>query len=225
MTLHISPTEPAELKALGQVTGLPEHKGCDVMWSAHNKLFGIQRKTCSDLVNSVYNGKLNHEFEKMSGLSVGVLLIEGRWNWTRDGIWTGGWGGSQKWNRAQMLSYLASVQARGFWLVQTDELADTVRAIDALVGWSRKEKHSALDTMPVVPKVNRDEWVLQMKCPGIGPEMTKRLIEANGGELPLKLTMSEEEIRKVPGWGPKRAKMLVEAFRLDGVASPASIET
>lgn len=214
--LYVAPTEPAELKALGKVNNLPELMGSDIVWSAGNKLFGIQRKTCSDLVNSIYNGKLNHEFEKMDRLFVKVLLVEGRWNWTRDGDWTGSWTGTQRWTRPQMFSYLASVQARGFWLVQTDELADTIRAIDSLVGWSNKDKHQALDTPPIVPKANRDEWVLQMKCPGIGPEMTKRLIEANGGKLPLELTMTEDEIRRVKGWGPKRAKQLVNAFKQNG---------
>lgn len=212
MTIHIAPTEPPELRARGMVTGLPELRGCDVMWSAGNLIFGLQRKTCSDLVGSIYNGKLNHEFEKMAGLNVGVLLVEGKWQWNRDGEWNGSWAGSQRWTRMQMLAYLASVQAKGFWLVQTDELADTIRAVDAMVQWSRKEKHLALDTAPMIPKADRREWVLQTMCPGIGPEMTKRLIEANGGELPLQLTMTEEEILKVPGWGAKRTKQLVESF-------------
>lgn len=212
MKIYVAPTEPAELKLLGKVNGLPELKGSDVMWSAHDKLFGIQRKTCNDLVGSIYNGKLNHEFEKMASLGKGILLLEGRWKWNRDGEWTGSWSGAQRWTRSQMLAYLATVQAKGFWVVQTDELADTLVAVQSLYLWSQKTEHKSLDTAPLIPKADRRHWVLQTMCPGIGPEMSKRLMEANGGRLPLQLTMSEDEIRQVPGWGPKRASQLVRAF-------------
>lgn len=210
--IHFAPTEPAELRALGVTTGLPERKGSDVLWSAGNKLYGIQRKACADLVSSIYNGRLNHEFEKMDGLWVKILLVEGKWNWTRDGEWMGGWEGTQKWNRAQMIGYLASVQAKGFWVIQSDSLSDTVRVIDALWGWSQKTSHTALDSAPKLAKADRKHWVLQVLLPGIGVEMSKRLMEANGGELPLKVTMTEEEIAAVPGWGKKRTKQLMDAF-------------
>lgn len=210
--IFVAPTEPPELKLLGESNSLPELKGCDVMWSAGTKTFGIQRKTCSDLVGSIYNGKLNHEFEKMHGLTKGILLVEGVWKWSRDGEWMDGWNGAQRWTRPQMLSYLATVQAKGFWVVQTDGLGDTVTAIDSLYGWSQKERHTSLDAAPMVPKADRKHWVIQTAVPGIGVEMTKRLIEANGGKLPLALTMTEEEIKNVPGWGPKRARQLLAAF-------------
>lgn len=214
--LYIAPSEPPELKAMGVVNGLPEMRGSDVMWAAGTKMVGVQRKTCSDLVNSIYNGKLNHEFEKMDGLWMKVLLVEGKWSWSRDGEWTEAWNGTQKWGRSQMVAYLASVQAKGFWVIQTDSLPDTITAVDALWGWSQKEKHLALDQAPKIPKAERKHWVLQTLIPGIGVEMSKRLIEANGGKLPLQLTMTEEQIAATPGWGKKRTKQLLDAFNQSG---------
>jgi ERCC4-type nuclease len=216
--LYLAPSEPPELRAMGVTSGLPERKGSDVLWAAGNNLIGVQRKATNDLVASIYNGRLNHEFEKMDGLWIKVLLVEGKWKWNRDGEWTDGWNGSQKWNRAQMVGYLASVQAKGFWVIQTDGLADTITTIDALWGWSQKDGHTALDQAPKLAKADRKHWVLQVLCPGIGVEMSKRLIEANGGQLPLKVTMTADEVAAVPGWGKKRTKQLMDAFGEKGEA-------
>lgn len=212
MTLHVAPTEPVELKGLGKVGSLAETFGADIAWSSGNRLFGIQRKTGSDLVSSIYNGRLNHELEKMDKLTVGVLLVEENWRWTRDGEWADLWSGSQQWNKTQMWAYMASVQAMGFWAVQVAELAETVDYIQTLYQWSMKEKHTALHHAPIIPKADRNAWVLSVLCPGIGPEMSKRLMEANGGKLPLALTMSEEELMTVKGWGPKRVAQLMKAL-------------
>ena len=219
--IYVAPTEPPELRAIGVTSSLPELRGSDLMWSGKKVLVGVQRKATNDLVQSIYNGRINHEFEKMAPLKVKYLLVEGRFNWTRDGEWTGGWTGKQRWTRTQMWAYLASVQERGFRLAFTDDLAGTIEWAQTMYAWSQKEDHSALDRAPVVPKANRLEWVIQVLCPGIGPAMSRRLIEANGGRLPFELTMGEDELKKVPGWGPKRVKQLLSSLE----TKPVSVDS
>lgn len=213
MSLSIAPTEPAPLKAIGEVSSLPERFGVDVMWSSPHGLIGVQRKEWKDLIQSLPDGRLARELDLATRLAVRVLIVEGHIPWTRDGKLA-----RYAYTKHQHHNLLLSVQAQGTWVVETDDLAGTIESVRWMQAWTEKDRHDALLHRPKPSGVwgkasPRDvkEWVLQ-SIPGCGPDRARRIIE-HFGSCPISWTCDERQLCEVPGIGKVLAKRLHEALR------------
>lgn len=210
----ISPTEPAKFRVLGSVSSVPEKLGCDFLFISQGwGKVGVQRKEVSDLINSVHDGRLQKELAQMQALGLGVLLIEGRLQWTTDGSLLG----RSKWTLKQYRGLLWSVQSRNYWIGQTESLDDSINWISNFETWVQKEKHQSLTVRPKIKGAwgspSSREWGIHLlqSFEGIGAEVAGRIYDELG--VPLAWTVTGEELQTIKGLGKKRAERLIETLR------------
>ena len=99
--VYVAPTEPASLRAAADhVSQHPERFGVDVLIVGAHHTVGIQRKTVSDLLASLDDGRLAEQSILMKGLGPNevVVLIEGAVRFVNDVLVTGAWGESIRLN-------------------------------------------------------------------------------------------------------------------------------
>lgn len=214
----VSPAEPAEIRALGVVSAQPERWGVDVVWAAPCGLCGVQRKTWSDLLASVSDGRLARELGQMraSPLAVVVLLVEGRVSWSVDGVLLRP-ETVRAWTRRQVRGLLHSVRAEGAWVDWTDDVTDTCSWLVDFRAWTAKAEHRSLRARP---PVERNSWGtrgcraweehLLQSFPGVSVVRARAIIDHLG--LPLAWTVTEKDLASVPSIGAKTAKRLIAAL-------------
>lgn len=215
--IHVAPSEPAALRAMGRVGWLPERFGCDVLWMVGGSRYGVQRKEFHDLLDSVDDGRLGKEVGMMAAASVrGVLVIEGSVRWTSEGQIVTGYG--RPWTREQWYGVQLAVQLEGVWVVHTASLADTMAFVRSFNNWTKKESHGSLAARPG-PKglwgtraTDRD-WAKHLLTgfPGIGPTAADRIYEYFG-RVPLKWTCDKWQLESIKGLGPKKVAALWAAL-------------
>jgi ERCC4-type nuclease len=209
--LLISPTEPEAIRALGTVSPEPEAQGADVLWEGPTGRVGVQRKELADLVTSLHDGRLGRELRAMRWLATRVLLIEGRVRWTVAGLLATV---AARVSKEELRGLLLSVQLRGVWVLQADDVADSARAIRHLHRWSAKRDHRALDVdARARGQPATRSWgthVLQA-VPGVGPVVAGAIWDHFGG-LPLRWSCTPDELGAVRGVGPTRASTLMTLF-------------
>jgi ERCC4-type nuclease len=208
----VAPTE-FQLKDMGVVSSVPEKWGCDIVMRTDKLWVGIQRKELKDLIASVQDGRLAKEVMQMSAcnrLHIKVLLVEGKAQWTTDGVFmSNGFGAS--WTLAKHRSILWSARLEGLWVDYTDSIVETRIWLRMMEQWAGKAKHNALSRRPgalgVWGRPDSREWGIHtlQSFPGIGPE-TAASIYDHFGTLPLVWNVTEAQLLKVKGVGKKRAR-------------------
>lgn len=207
--IFLAPTEPKSLQSLGTYSPLPESMGVDFLIPCPIGMVGVQRKEIHDLIASRSDGRLARELAQMKQLDVGILLVEGRLKWTGDGQLSSS---RTNWTRQQHLGLLFSIQCGGVWVNSSESLGETREYLLQLKSWMMKDKHRGVNTRPKPTTLwgsrNDKDWgihVLQ-SFDGIGPGVAGNLFDAYG--LPIRWTISREELEKVPGIGKKRAEKM-----------------
>lgn len=210
----MSPAEPAQLRALGEVSLKTEEYGCDFLYVTRVGLVGVQRKEYGDLLASVTGDRLYRELLLMKRLDQAVLLVEGRPQWTNDGQLLS----RQQWTLAQHVGLLSSIQSEGVWVHYTSNLAESAMVLQRVAGWFNKDTHTSLLSRPK-PQTSWGfrtdvDWACHvlMSFPNIGPQTAKNIYHHFGNCVPLRWECTEEELMKVPGVGKVRAKKLMEAL-------------
>jgi|DewCreStandDraft_5_1066085.scaffolds.fasta_scaffold01803_4 DNA excision repair protein ERCC-4 len=212
----VSPAEPSDLITLvGGVTDLlPEEHGADYLFSGKPGLVGVQRKTVSDLLRSLEDGRLAREVALLKRLPVGVLLVEGRADSATDGrlLLPG-----SRYTKAQLRNLLRSVQGEGLLVERTEGVGDTAAAILEMRDYYRKEVHRSLAVRPKPrtewgDRTDRD-WALHILqgFPGIGPTLAGAIFD-RFGEVPLRWACTKRELQSVDGIGKRRADLLWRAL-------------
>lgn len=218
--LHVAPTEPKALKALGRVSMLPERFGVDVFWLVRGQRHGVQRKELSDLLASVDDGRLGKELAQMRSAGLqGVVVVEGRMTFTSDGDLVTGFG--RNWKREQVWGVELAIQQEGAWLVHTNSLADTIAFVRSFERWTQKNRHGSLQGRPAAKgiwgtKATDADFACHVlsSVPGIGQDAARKIFNAYG-TLPLVWSGDWEELAKVKGLGPKRIGSLRKLFDAD----------
>lgn len=212
----VSPAEPAFLRALGTVSGRCEERGVDFLFPAYQLgPVGVQRKEISDLLASVYDGRLSREIAQMSVLQYKVLLIEGRLQWTQDGFLVST---NRPWTRAQHDGLLWSCQLHGLWTAFTSDIDDTKAWLGRFGKWLLKKTHNGVLTR-VGPKPGQwatresKEWGVHLLqgVEGIGYERAERIWEFFG-QVPMAWTVGADDLEQVDGIGPKLSRKFIDAL-------------
>lgn len=213
--MMVSSTEPRPLLHLGRASTVPERYGVDFLWSAQKQLWGVQRKTWTDLIASVHDDRLVREVGQADALAWRVLVVEGRQTVTADGKVLIG---RSEWTREQVWGLLWGFCARGWWVLYSDDMAGTARMVQTLEAWSRKNRHDALESRSQnargvwgLDPSNRalGLWLLQ-SFPGVGVETARRIWDKHG--LPLRWTVGREELMQVEGIGKKKAEQIIRTL-------------
>ena len=217
--LFVSPTEPERLRNMAdRVSMHPEDYGVDVMVHGLAHSIGLQRKTISDLVSSLGDGRLAEQVVKMRRLDQTLVVVEGPMRWTNEGeLLLNGWGEKldlQRWRRIQL-----TLLGAGVHVVTSTDLEDTAHWITVACRWADSHDHS---TLKPVGKAMRGEWgerrlehyQMSVLCtvPGIGPELAQRIIEEVG--FPFRLE-NGHRLNEVKGLGPKKMKEIEVIFPTD----------
>lgn len=215
----ISPTERPPITTLGTTSSVPEQYGVDVLTIVKGVgLVGIQRKELDDLLASVADGRLQREVAQMVQLSVAVLVIEGRPQFTLDGGLITPKGGNGRWTRQQLRGLLWSVRNEDIWVDWSEDAGDTVEYCRHLESWLGKTNHDSLHRRPKAKgawgKATSKEWErhLMQSFPGVGPRQAASIVEHFGG-VPLQWTVDAGRFMEVEGIGKKKAEQLIEALR------------
>lgn len=197
---------------------MPENHGSDILWATEHGMVGVQRKEVKDLVASMGDGRLSKEVAQMQSLWLRVLIIEGRFRWTRDGEMVGN-GYGQGVTRKALKGFLWSIRSKGIWVEFSNDEQDTVEVVGWLRAWSKKDKHTSLLTRPGPGsssgwgKASEKDYALHLltSLPGIGPGTASKIFD-HFGKVPMRWTVTSEELMAVDGVGPVRAKKMQEVL-------------
>lgn len=213
----VSSTESPLFRALGRSTTTPERYGVDALWLCRMGMVGVQRKEIADFLASVTDGRLSKEVGQMQSLDVKVLVLEGRPQWTVDGVLLNEWG--QAWTKQQHRAFLWSMRMAGVWVEWSESLPDTIEVVKELEHWSKKAKHQSLmrRTGPAKGawgKRGNRAWAIHLLegFDGIGPTQAERILDAFDGAVPLAWTVDERELLQVPGLGKVKVQKMVDAI-------------
>lgn len=195
---------------------MPEKYGADVLLATKAGLVGVQRKEVRDLVNSSRDGRLAKELVQLQGCSVGVVIVEGDWQWTVSG-------GALRvpgFSMAQYNGLMFSLNSRNLWMLSSRSITTTIELLSQLNVWMDKADHTSLTRRPNPQNSwgkpeSKDwgMWLLQ-SFEGIGPKQAAAIWDYFGG-LPLAWTCSVDELLEVKGIGEKRAESLYQVFMED----------
>lgn len=216
MTMLVSPTEPAELRALGVTSWVPEQYGADYLFTAAgDTLVAVQRKTVPDLLNSMRGDRLAREIPLLRTAHHPMLLVEGEPLWTDDGLLIAD--DRSRWSVAGWWGFVLSLQVKhGISVVIIENIDRTASWLLYAQEWFYRERHDALLIRPkpadefgnIAP---RDFAIhLLQSIPGIGPSTAASIYDHVG--MPLRLYVDEARLRAIPNVGRERARKIVKAF-------------
>jgi ERCC4-type nuclease len=211
----VSPTERPPLNQLGKVSSLPEKFGCDFMVVARGRRFGVQRKAFpQDLTSSLHDGRLYQQVNQMVALDKAIVILEGFGTWTDDGVLID----RAHFTKDQLHGLIWSLSVEhNIEVFQVASMKETIGLLTSLESWAEKERHGSLRSRPN-PK--RNSWGkvddaafgshIWQSFPGVGPELAGRMYGELG--LPLKWTITLEDLLKVRGIGKEKAKRMIGAL-------------
>jgi ERCC4-type nuclease len=211
----VAPTEPAQLRALGRVSSTPELYGADFLFAGKMGVVGVQRKEVSDLFASVDDDRLAKESAQMQALSIGVLLIEGKMQWTNDGQLVSKY--QSRWTKTMLRGLLWSWQSKNLWVSYADSISDTQDWLSTFGRWIAKDRHSSLTGRkgPTSQwgKADSRDWALHFLqgIPGVGPVQAAAIYDHFGG-IPMTMDVDRRELEAVKGIGKKRAAVITGMF-------------
>lgn len=214
----VSPAENNILRDLGRVSSVPERHGADfIIASKDMGPVGVQRKAVADLIASVRDGRLQKEVAQLKTLGLGVFVIEGKVQWTVDGLLLS----DSTWTQAHHLGVLWSLNLDGFWTMSTSDIVETRSWLLMFTKWLSvpSSQHRSIRTRPgplgktMWGKADNRDWGVHLlqSFEGIGYELACRIWDHFDG-LPLRWNVDADELSKVAGIGKVRAARLIGAL-------------
>jgi ERCC4-type nuclease len=183
---------------------MPEQYGADyLMYVPNVGRVGVQRKEINDFIASVRDDRLRTEVALLCQLPVAMLILEGRIEFTNDGLLLAT---HSPFTRAQLLGTLWLLQSTGLWITSTNSTTETIECLSLFSRWVTKQKHTTLTgrngpRSNPYGKVSDDDWQVHILqgFPGMGYERARAVRDFYGG-LPLAWTGT---LTDVPGIGSK----------------------
>jgi len=161
-------------------------------------MIGVQRKEINDLLASLADDRLAREIPLLQRLDLAMVLIEGRLEWTNEGLLLGV---SSPFTRAQLLGVVWSLQLSGLSIGCSTSTTDTTQFLSLFYRWTMKNRHTGL--LRKSQKASRDEYgqrtdrawqIFTMQSfPGLGYERAKAIVDHFGG-LPLQWTGKLDDV-------------------------------
>lgn len=219
ITLLVSPAEPKALRRLGETSFAVEEYGADFLIVGEAGIIGLQRKQFpGDFLSSVTDGRLHTVVMKLTATTLPLVLLEGQPQWTQDGELLHSHGAGLK--RSTLRAMEWSLIAAGIGVQWSDNLADTVVYIEALMKWWAKDRHNGFSTRPGISRANefgrpipQRDWAMHVLqgFNGVGPSLAGRIYD-EFKRLPLQWDVTRVELGAVHGLGPKRLEALTSSI-------------
>lgn len=214
-TLLTSPAEPPTLRKLGYTSLATEEYGADFLIVSPEGVMGIQRKQFpGDFLSSIFDGRMTTVITRLTATSFPIIVLEGRPQWTTDGVLLGHHGG--EFRRSTLHAMEMSLAYNGIAVVWTEHLADTAEFIMSMVEWWAKPEHDGFRNRPGPgrsndlgqPTTDRDWGVHVLQgFDGIGYQLAQRIWD-KFNRLPLRWDITRKELGGVRGVGPKKLDAL-----------------
>lgn len=198
-----------------KVSSLPERHGCDALSITGYGIVGYQRKTLPDLQASLLDGRLYKELAQLQStatVTYPFLVIESELSRTVDGQLIGSSIGI-----SAIRSIITKFALHGVATFISSDLQDTCSTIVTVSRYIESGKGFDIRR----PKQLRNEWgtvnsdayalFLLQSFPGVGPKVAGA-IHSHFGGVPLKWTVTVEQLMEVPGVGRKMAEALINAL-------------
>lgn len=172
----------------------------------------IERKTASDLLSSIADGRLLSQTARMKGITPwSYLVIEGFMEPTYKGLVSLN-DETTKWTWASVQGALMTVQELGVFITSCiGHDSDLVPTVELIAKRSRKE-------VPIIPArapylFSPGELILS-SLPGIGVKRAAKLMKVFNGNVALALTALTDagDNKTRDGVGPKTRKKIIEAL-------------
>lgn len=230
LTLLMSPAEPVSVRSAFEVRGiqfdsspLPERYGVDMLWHTRGAWWGCQRKTVSDFVASLLDGRITREVAQMRcRVSMPTIVLEGRVSFTtdvdREQMVLLGSGFGQTVTRRQWRGLMWTLASKGIHVASTANIADTVVYVAEMMAWTSKATHTSLTARPKVIEsawgqpTDRDWGVYLLQgFDGVGAGLAGAVFD-HFGRVPLRWDCDEADLLAVDGIGPGRASKLMGAL-------------
>lgn len=214
----ISPTEPVQIRRMGQTSLKPESHGSDILLATRMGLVGIQRKEVKDLVASVYDGRLDKELSQMKSLDGAILIVEGKQLWSSDGLMLGI---QSRWSRKQQIGLELSAQLRGCWTLRSGSITETIDLVLMVQDWAMKERDIISQRHgPMSPWGSRGstDWLYHLiqGLEGVGPKLARVIVDRYGCPFKWKDDVTVEGLMTLEGIGIGRAEKIYGALGGDG---------
>ena len=204
MNILVDYREPPHILKLGTVTQLP----CGDAWlQCEDALIIVERKTTSDFLESIKDGRLFNQVSEMLKLSQwSYVAIEGVFQPYADGIIAGDQ--LRQWSFAAIEGAKLSIQELGCGVIHYMDSFD--ECLKQLAGRAR-------GSVKIPPR--REGYVFSPQeatlasLPGIGSKKAVEYLQLFKGNLALTLMALTGE-HDIPGWGKKSQQNLVEFFTM-----------
>lgn len=166
----------------------------------------VERKTFKDLLGSIINKRLFVQLENLKEIDKRILVIEGfDYNYSIHSI-------HENAIRGMLLSIIFDYKTPLFF---TKNEYDTAKF---LISLSRKSKKEGISS-PLSKRASKKEMTLEERkkfilegFPGIGPAISKRLLESNQN-LEKIFSLSEEKLSEIEGLDKNKAKEFKKILR------------
>ena len=205
-SMLVSSAEPPILRTLGEFSPACEKMGADFLVLTNHGMVGIQRKTCSDLVSSLRGDRLPKELWQADQLTKLILLLEGKWWWELDEAFMAQPPWAKTFGRKQWEGVELSLQANDVWVIRTDSLEHTAARLPRIEEWLQHADHTSLRRMP---RAKHSNPIVRLLCGIDGVNIKKAQTIVDHYPQPIRLTMTEVELAKLPGLGPVSAKKVM----------------
>ena len=188
-------------------------------------MVGIERKTVSDLINSINSGRLSSRQVPgvMQSYNIGCLLIEGKLHANADGMVVVGRSRKRKMRIGAVQGYLATMRwVCGMDILQTEGPEDTVNNVCCWAKWWEKpwsahSSHQAVSGLTLPgdsiwgPKMNTvSRMAYQISGLGLKRARAAGVVFGSVREMVM---AGEDEWRKVPGIGKMLAEVAVKTCK------------
>lgn len=189
MTLLASPEDHELARLLGCPTDpVTEMYGADVIGGVQDGLIAWQRKTTTDIISSVKDGRLASSVLKLKSVKYPVFIHERNISYTTDGSVYSKYGSG--WTREQIRNLLRSMwYEHGIRTEETTDIQDTAHAIIEQLKWAGKP------------------WGR-----GLGPITRGKLLARNQWNVTDKRSWAVFFLQGIDGVGPKRAEAIYDAY-------------
>ncbi|ABU82240.1 ERCC4 domain protein [Ignicoccus hospitalis KIN4/I] len=168
---------------------------------------GIERKSVSDFLKSLADGRLFNQARRLKEVyQKPFIIVEGKWDWVEK---------AERTSKAASPALASLVYDFGIGIIYTLTKEDTARVIKFLAereqGENKRRVPVKLQGKPPIGDVRQWQLFLVQCLPGVGPKLAEKLLERFGSVRAV-FNASVAELSKVEGLGTNKAQEIVKVL-------------